>query len=120
MTYVKFQVPERVLEFQRGVLEKVRKTGKTKIGVNEVTKAIERGTAKIVFIAENIKPEEVVMHIPLLCEEKGIPYSYFKTKEELGKSAGVNVSASSVAIVDSGEAKKDVEDLRKSLEEIKK
>ena len=54
-------------------VELARTTGKLKKGTNEVTKAIERGTAKLVLVAKDVSPPEVVMHLPLLGKEKGVP-----------------------------------------------
>lgn len=89
------------------IVEKVRKTGKLKKGVNEVTKAIERGEAKFVVIAKNVNPPEIVQHIPILCKEKNIPFEEVDSKEKLGAAAGINVSCSTVAVIDFGEAKKE-------------
>ena len=54
------------------IIEKARKTGKIEKGTNEVTKAIERGTAKLVVYATDVEPKEIVQHIPMLCKEKKI------------------------------------------------
>ena len=104
-SYVKFEVPENIEEKILQLVETARLTGKIKRGTNETTKAVERGQAKLVIIAENVDPEEIVMHLPPLCEEKNVPYVYVKTKEELGRVAGLEVSAASVAIIDTGEGK---------------
>ena len=104
-SYVKFEVPENIEEKILQLVETARLTGKIKRGTNETTKAVERGQAKLVIIAENVDPEEIVMHLPPLCEEKNVPYVYVKTKEELGRVAGLEVSAASVAIIDPGEGK---------------
>ncbi|MDO8633977.1 MAG: 50S ribosomal protein L7Ae [archaeon] len=117
--FVKFSVPKELAEKQLGIIEKVKKTGKLRIGSNEVTKAIERGTAKLVFIAEDVSPPEIVMHIPILCTEKNVPFSYVSTKKELGEKLGLKASASSVAIVNEGASKKEIEDLAKKLSELK-
>ena len=98
--YVKFKVPE---EIQKELLDAVAKAQKIKKGANEVTKAVERGIAKLVIIAEDVKPEEIVAHLPYLCEEKGIPYGYVASKQDLGKAAGLEVAASSVAIINEGD-----------------
>ena len=45
-------------------VEVAKATGKIKKGANEVTKAIEKGTAKLVAVAEDVQPPEIVMHIP--------------------------------------------------------
>lgn len=103
--YVKFEVPEDIQEKILQLVETARVTGKIKRGTNETTKAVERGKAKLVVIAENVNPEEIVMHLPSLCEEKNVPYVYVKTKEELGRAAGLDVSAASVAIIEPGEGK---------------
>ena len=91
------------------LIEKARKTGKTEKGTNEVTKAIERGTAKIVAFAGDVEPKEIVQHLPILCKEKGIPCVEADKKEKLGISVGINVPCASVAIIDAGDAKSDLE-----------
>ena len=72
-----------------------------KKGVNETTKALERGQAKIVIIAKDVDPPEIVMHLPELAKEKKVPYVYVSSKEKLGNAVGIK-SASSVAILDEG------------------
>ena len=85
------------------IVEKARKTGKIEKGINEVTKAIERGTAKIVVIASDVQPKEIIQHIPILCKEKKIPCEEADSKEKLGIAAGINVPCSSIAIIETGE-----------------
>ena len=116
-----FEVSKELMDSQLNLLRKISKTGKVKVGINEVTKAIEREKAKFVLIANDVNPKEITMHLPMLCKEKKVPYSFVETKEELGKSAGLNVSTASIAVVDEGkDGKKDLLDLVKRLEEIKK
>ncbi len=86
-------------------IEVARATGKIRKGANEATKAIAKGQAKLVAIAKDITPPEVVMHIPLLAEEKGVICIMVPSKEELGTAAGINRPTASVAIVVEGEAK---------------
>jgi len=118
--FVKFSVPDELRKKQSELLEKAKKSGKVRIGANEATKAAERGTAKLIFLAEDVDPPEIVMHLPLICNEKNIPYSYFSTKKELGKGVGLEVGTAALAIVEEGDAKKDVDDLSKKLAELKK
>ena len=87
------------------VIEKARKTGKVEKGTNEVTKAIERGTAKFVAYASDVEPKEITQHLPILCKEKDIPCEEVDSKEKLGVAAGINVPTASIAIIDVGEAK---------------
>ena len=86
-------------------IEKARKTGKIEKGTNEVTKAVERGTAKMVVIAKDVSPIEIVQHLPILCKEKNIPCEEADSKQKLGIAAGINVPFSSIAVIDSGDAK---------------
>ena len=86
------------------IVEKARKTGKIDKGINEVTKAIERGTAKLVVIAKDVEPKEITQHIPLLCKEKGIECEEVDNKEKLGIAAGIKVPCSAIAVIESGEA----------------
>ena len=92
-------------------IEIAKTTGKIKKGTNEVTKAIEKGTAKLVVVAKDVTPPEVVMHIPLLSKDKGIPCAQVSSKLELGAAAGLAVSAGTVAIVQEGEAKALVDEI---------
>lgn len=86
-------------------IEGAKSSGKIKKGVNEVTKAVEKGNAKLVAFAGDVNPKEIVMHLPLLCKEKGIPCVEVGGKEELGAAAGLTVSTVSVAVVKEGESK---------------
>ncbi len=95
------------------LIEKARKTGKIEKGTNEVTKAIERGTAKFVAYASDIEPKEIVQHIPFLCKEKGIPCQEVDNKQKLGIVAGLPVSASSVVVIEAGEADSEIASLKK-------
>lgn len=116
MAGVKFEVPAKVAEAQKQLIEKIAKKGKIKAGVNEVTKAVERGTAKLVVIAADVSPPEIVMHLPVVCKEKNIPFSFVSTRKELGAQAGLPVSAAAIAVLDEGDAKKELAEVAKKLE----
>lgn len=86
-------------------IELARKTGKIKKGTNESTKIIEKGQAKIVFVAQDVNPPEVMMHLEPLCKEKNVPLIKVPSKEELGAAAGLNVPTATVVVINEGEAK---------------
>ena len=94
------------------IIEKARKTGKIEKGTNEVTKAIERGTAKFVAYAGDVEPKEIIQHIPLLCKDKNIPCREVESRQKLGIAVGIKVPASSVAVIDAGDAQKDIAGLK--------
>ncbi len=94
------------------IIEKARKTGKIDKGVNEVTKAVERGTAKAVFAAADVSPKEIIAHLPILCKEKKILYVEVDSKQKLGISAGITVGTAAVAVTTVGDAEKDIAQLK--------
>jgi large subunit ribosomal protein L7Ae len=114
------EIPEELVEKVLQVVERARASGKIRKGTNETTKAIERGKAQLVAVAEDVQPKEIVMHLPILCDEKGIACAQVPTKKELGAAAGLGVGCSSVAVVDAGNAAKTLEDVSKKLAALKK
>ena len=111
------QVEDKIFE----AVEVARNTGKIKKGINEVTKAIEKGSALLVVYAKDVNPPEVVMHLEPLCKEKEIKCTPVSKREELGTAAGIPVSTAAVAVVDAGDAKKLIDALgpEKKAEEKK-
>jgi len=94
------------------IIEKAKRTGKIEKGTNEVTKAIERGTAKLVVYAGDVEPKEIVQHLPLLCKEKKIKCVEVDSKQKLGISVGLPVSASSIVIIETGDAETEIAALK--------
>ncbi|MBI4018535.1 MAG: 50S ribosomal protein L7ae [Candidatus Aenigmarchaeota archaeon] len=95
------------------IVEIARETGKIRKGINEATKAVERGQAKLVVVANDVEPPEIVMHLPALCDEKKIMLVKVASKVELGRAAGIDVGTSAIAVVEGGEARRKIEDLSK-------
>jgi large subunit ribosomal protein L7Ae len=117
--YVNFDVPADLQDSAIEALEVARDTGSVKKGTNETTKAIERGNADLVYIAEDVQPEEIVMHLPELADEKGIPFIFVETQDDIGHAAGLEVGSAAAAVTDSGEAEDDVEDIAGKVEELR-
>lgn len=101
-SYVKFSTPADVQAKALEAIQAAHNGGGVRKGTNEATKAIERGDAKLVVIAEDIDPEEIVMHLPQICNEKKIAYVYVSEKVKLGKAAGLTVGTAAVAITKPG------------------
>ena len=117
--YVDFDVPADLEDDAIEALEVARDTGSVKKGTNETTKAVERGNAELVFIAEDVSPEEVVMHLPEIAAEKDVPYVFVGTQDDIGHAAGLQVGSAAAAIVDAGEAGDDVESIAEKVEELR-
>ncbi len=103
---------EKVFE----AIELAKASGKIKKGTNEVTKAVEKGSAKLVVIADDANPKEVTMHLPLLSKEKGIPCVNISSREELGAAAGLSVATVAIAVIQEGQAKDAVKEIADSQE----
>lgn len=116
--YVKFEVSRDLADQIYEVVEAARDTGSVRKGTNETTKAIERNNAKLVVMAEDVDPPEILAYLPPLCEEKDVPYGYVPNKRELGSAAGIEVSAASATITDPGEAEDELQSVIDQLEEL--
>jgi len=118
--YVRYQTPKDVQDIAYDLIEKARDNGKLSKGANETTKQVERGQAKLVVMAEDVTPEEILAHMPILCEEKNIPYTYVPSKDELGSAAGLKLGTASVAILNPGKDKAGIENIVKKIDALKK
>jgi large subunit ribosomal protein L7Ae len=118
--YVRFDTPSDLADKALQLVQVASETGKIRVGTNEVTKSSERAEAKLVIMAEDVDPVEILVHVPMLCEEKRIPYLYVPKKQRLGQSAGLSKSAASVAVVEPGEAKPLLEELSAAFPTLKK
>ncbi|MCD6235418.1 MAG: 50S ribosomal protein L7ae [Thaumarchaeota archaeon] len=118
-SYVTFDVSDELMKATLEVVKMARETGKIRKGVNEVIKSIERGQAKFVVIAMDVDPPEIVAFLPTLCDERKIPYIFVSSKRDLGEAAGLQVSASSVSIIDPGDAKDFMDEIVKKVAEIR-
>lgn len=110
-SYVTFAVSADVVAKTLEALQLAKQSGTVRKGANEVTKSIERGLATFVVLAEDIEPEEVVVHIPKLCEQKKVAISFVPTKLELGKAIGMNVPCAAVAVEKEGGATGAIKDV---------
>ncbi len=110
-SYVKFSVSGDVVSKTYEALQLAKQSGTVKKGANEVTKSVERGLASFVVIAEDVEPEEVVVHIPKICEQKKIAFSYIPDKLELGKAIGMTVPCTAVAVENQGGASNMIKDI---------
>lgn len=110
-SYVEFEVSSDVVSKTYEALQLVRQSGRIRKGANEVTKSVEQGLASLVVIAGDVDPEEVVIHIPKLCKQKKIPYTFVPSKTDLGKSIGLTVPCTAIAVENAGSAEHNLKDI---------
>ena len=56
-----------------------------KFGLNHVTTLVENKKAKLVLIASDVDPIELVVWFPQLCRRQEVPFAFVKSKAKLGK-----------------------------------
>ncbi|MCF6097701.1 ribosomal L7Ae/L30e/S12e/Gadd45 family protein [Thermovorax subterraneus] len=80
------------------MLSKLKSAPKKTVGTKQTLKAVEKGQAAVVFIAEDAE-EHVVAGLKELCRAKGIEIVPVATMKELGEACGIDVGAASAAIL---------------------
>ena len=115
----KFDVPKELSDKAYQAVEMARKSGRVKKGTNESTKAVERSAAKLVVIAADVDPPEIVAPLPYICDEKKIPFMFVPSKDKLGSACGIDVAAGAVAIAEAGDAEKLVKEIIEKLKEMR-
>ncbi len=114
-----FEIPKELSDKILQTIQEIRSGGKIRKGTNETTKSVERNEAKFVAIAADVNPPEIIQHIPMLCDEKRIPYAFVSTKADLGAAAGLPVGTSAIAVVSAGEAAKKLQQVVEQINVIR-
>ena len=79
----------------------VRKAAKAKFirrGVKEVVKALRKHETGFCIIAGDISPVDVITHLPIMCEERQVPYFYVPSKHDLGEAASTKRPTSCILV----------------------
>ncbi len=118
--YVKYEAPKEIVDAAYEALQIATKTGLVRKGTNEATKAVERAQAKLVVIAEDVDPPEVIAHLPMLCDERKIPYVFVPSKEKIGSSIGIDVPAAAACILKEGDASGLIKEIITRIAEVKR
>ncbi len=119
-SFVEWEATEELQKKALEAVEMAKDTGRIKKGINEATKSIERGIARLVLVAEDVEPPEVIMYLPGLCDDKKAPYIFVKSKKDLGNAAGIERPTAAVAIVVEGKAKDLITDIVDKITALRK
>lgn len=89
-------------------------------GANEVTKTLNRGIAEFIVMAADAEPLEILLHLPLLCEDKNVPYVFVRSKQALGRACGVSrsVIACSVTVNEGSQLKPQIISIQQEIERL--
>ncbi|KAL8860303.1 MAG: hypothetical protein Q9178_003274 [Gyalolechia marmorata] len=125
---VPFAVPLADEKVGKKVLKGVKKAARNKTlkrGVKEVVKALRKSPTtptsslptSVVVIAADISPMDVISHLPVLCEDHGVPYIFVPSRAELGAAGSTKRPTSVVMIGKEKGRKKEGEEGKKEDEE---
>jgi U4/U6 small nuclear ribonucleoprotein SNU13 len=91
-----------------------------RLGANQANQALNRGIAELIVMAADATPLEVVLHLPIICEEKNVGYVFVPSKEAIGKAVNSNRKIIAVAITsnDASLLNKRIQELKGKIEEI--
>ncbi len=91
-----------------------------KKGANESTKTLNRGISEFIVMAADAEPLEILLHLPLLCEDKNVPYVFVPSKVALGRACGVSrpVIAASVTTNEASQLKEQINVLKAKIEQL--
>ncbi len=86
---------------------------------------MRKGDKGLVILAGDISPADVISHIPVLCEDQGVPYVFIPSKQDLGSAGATKRPTSAVFIVPGGSKKKSgdaekVKEYKESFDEVVK
>ncbi|MDQ6723408.1 MAG: 50S ribosomal protein L7Ae [Thermoproteota archaeon] len=117
--YVKYETPKDLVNAIYEAVRLAKQSGIVRKGTNETTKAIERGISKLVIIAEDVEPPEVVAHLPILCDERTSKYVFVPSKKDLGNALGIEVGSAAATIIDAGESQQILDQITSSVDNLK-
>eukprot|EP00545_Synedropsis_sp_CCMP1620_P014991 CAMPEP_0119015500 /NCGR_PEP_ID=MMETSP1176-20130426/11148_1 /TAXON_ID=265551 /ORGANISM="Synedropsis recta cf, Strain CCMP1620" /LENGTH=123 /DNA_ID=CAMNT_0006968799 /DNA_START=35 /DNA_END=406 /DNA_ORIENTATION=+ len=92
----------------------------SKKGANEATKTLNRGISELIVMAADAEPIEILLHLPLLCEDKNVPYVFVPGKVALGRACGVSrpVIACSITTNEASQLKTTIEGMKIKIEQL--
>jgi len=91
-----------------------------KKGANEATKTLNRGISEIIILAADTQPLAILLHLPLLAEDKNVPYVYVPSKMALGRACGVSraVIAASITTNEASDLMNQIRALKDKVERL--
>jgi len=105
------------------ILDLVQQAGhyrQLKKGANETTKTLNRCTSELIVLAGDTSPLAILLHLPLLCEDKNVPYVYVPSKVALGRACGVSraVIAASITTNEASDLMPQIRELKNKVERL--
>ncbi|TKC53436.1 hypothetical protein EI555_014891 [Monodon monoceros] len=82
-------------------------------GASEATETLSRDISEFIAMAADAEPLEIILHLPLLCEDKNVPCVFVRSRQALGRAGGVSkpVIACSVTIKERSQLKQQIQSI---------
>jgi len=110
------QLTQKILELvqQAANYKQLRK------GANEATKTLNRGISEFIVMAADAEPLEILLHLPLLCEDKNVPYVFVRSKQALGRACGVTrpVISCSITVKEGSQLASQIDTIKLNIEKL--
>ncbi|XP_033632890.1 H/ACA ribonucleoprotein complex subunit 2-like protein [Asterias rubens] len=90
--------PKKLTKKLYKTIKKASKVKMLRRGVKEVQKFLRKGETGFVVFAGDVTPIEVMCHLPVVCEDRNIPYAYVPAKKDLGAAMGAKRSTCCVLV----------------------
>ncbi|KAI0822859.1 ribonucleoprotein-associated protein [Trametes gibbosa] len=102
------------------LVERASQFKQLKKGANEATKTLNRGIAELIILTADTEPLEILLHLPLLCEEKNVAYVFVPSKAALGRACGVTrpVIAASITTNENKELSSQIQTVKLAVERL--
>jgi len=84
------------------------------------TKTLNRGISELIILASDTSPLAILLHLPLLCEDKNVPFIYVPSKMALGRACGVSrpVIAASITTNEASDLGGQIRSMKDSVERL--
>lgn len=71
-------------------------------------------------MAADAEPLEILLHLPLLCEDKNVPYVFVPSKKALGRACGITRPVISVAVIanEGSNLKSQINNMKDAIEKL--
>lgn len=102
------------------LVERAQNGGQVRRGANEATKTLNRNLSELIVLAADAEPLEIILHLPLLCEDKNVPYVFVRSKQALGRASGVkrSIVACSITQSENSQLKSQINGLHQEIEKL--
>jgi len=110
------QLNDQILD----LVERASQFKQLKKGANEATKTLNRGISEVIILTADTEPLEILLHLPLLCEEKNVQYVFVASKAALGRACGVSrpVIAASITTNENKELQSQIQTIKRAIDQL--